>query len=222
MKTKDSKFFLIILSLGVGLLVSWSLFFKTYHQADKVNIHLFPKQIQDWSAEELPITKDEYAILETQNAFIRRYFTSSGKEVFLFIVYSENNRKVSHPPEVCYIGNGVSILSHVIESIPATSLKQSELVIKQSELVIKSNKLLVEQGQNQQVIYYWFKVGDSFTPNYWKQQMLIVFKTLFGQPSSSALIRISATIKDDDKLQAERDAKEFSNIILPSLFEYLP
>ena len=38
----------------------------------------FPKEIDGWTSEELTITDDEYAILETRNAFIREYTNAAG------------------------------------------------------------------------------------------------------------------------------------------------
>ena len=160
----------------------------------------------------MPITEDEYALLETRNAFTRRYFTQDGKEVYIFIVYSQHNRKVSHPPEVCYLGNGVSIIKSEMERLDGP--KEYSL--------LKTNKLLLEKGDLRQVAYYWFKVGHSFTANYWKQQGLIALKTLLGKPASSALIRVSASVKDSATANAEQDMKDFIQIMIPLLFKYLP
>src|SRR3990172_441003 len=176
------KYFFILALLAVSCFISWGHFFKEYQQQDTVSIHEFPKSIGPWNSEEMTITDMEYAILETRNAFSRKYRTPAGQEVALFIVYSQNNRKVSHPPEVCYIGGGISVINKESVTIPGP----------QPDSDIAANKLLLEKGTSSYIAYYWFKVGDSFTPNYWKQQTLIAVKTLLGKPSSSALIRVSA------------------------------
>lgn len=212
MKMKNSKFYFLLAFLLISCIISWNLYFSVYQQEDTVDINLFPKQISNWSSDELIITEDEYAILETRNAFARRYFNDQGQEVQLFIVYSQNNRKVSHPPEICYTGNGISVINHDFDRIEDHDTGKT----------IKSNKLLLEQHNIQQISYYWFKVGDSFTPNYWKQQGLIALKTLIGRPSSSALIRISTFVKNNDVDQANSDIKAFASRILSELPKYLP
>ena len=98
-----SYWFILALFLAAGTL-SWRVYFKSYVQSDNLSIHHFPKVIGDWTSEDLPISDDDKAILETDNVFVRRYTNSIDEEVSLFIVYSENNRKVSHPPEICYTG----------------------------------------------------------------------------------------------------------------------
>ena len=70
--------------------------------------------------------------------------------------------------------------------------------------------------------FYWFKVVDSFTASYWKQQGLIAMKTLSGKPASSALIRVSSTIKGKDEAMSIADMKEFSRLIIPHIQKYMP
>ncbi len=222
MKNKDFKFYVILGVLLIACLVSWSHYFRVYTQKDTVNIHDFPGQIEGWSAVELPITDEEYAILETRNAFARKYSTPDGKSIVLFIIYSQNDRKVSHPPEVCYTGGGVSVLSHKNFTVPGVeNLKfDDERMTKNLPLII--NRLMLEQGKAQEVSFYWFKVGDKFTPSYWGQQFLIALKTIIGKKASSAMIRISATVNQGDIKKAESNTIEFIRMISPKLFRFLP
>jgi EpsI family protein len=213
MKNKIDKTYIVIVVALVGaIIVSWGMYFKVYQQADQINIHHFPKTIDGWNSRELLITDDEYAILETRNAFVREYTNQDGRSVRLFIVYSESNRKVSHPPEICYVGGGVTVLS------------KTEVFANNPDLgyLLKANKLHLEQGSTEQVAFYWFKAGETYTASYWKQQILIAIKTLFGVPSNSAMIRVSTVIVDEDRASAEQLVKDFNTFIIPNLQKYLP
>ena len=201
----------MIVLLAISGVVSWTTYLKDYNQQDTVSIHTFPKEINGWVSEESPISDDEYAILETRNAFVRKYTSPKGQEVYLFTVYSQNNRKVSHPPEVCYTGSGIQVSSNVIDTIEVPANK----------LTIKAHKLGLDQRYYKQIAYYWFKVGKSFTPSYWHQQLKIAFKNLIGRPEGSALIRVSAIVEGDES-QTVADIKEFTRLIMPHLFEHLP
>ena len=213
MKKIEKKYFFIILLFIISAAISWHLYFKVYSQKDTVSIHSFPQRIADWSAEEIPISQQDKAILETDNVFVRRYTNPQGEEVYLFIVYSQNNRKVSHPPEVCYTGSGATIVNNVHDSF-STDASLGD---------IKVNRVTVEQGRERQIFFYWFKVGDTFTSNYWKQQGLIALKSFRGQPSSSALIRISISArKEEDDANATQKLKDFGRMILPYLQKHLP
>ena len=208
----NKKYLFIIFLFSIVAFFSWKLYFFQTSQKDTVNIHDFPKTINDWTSEELSISDDVYAILETKNAFVRRYKSPEGKEVYLYLVYSQFNRKVAHPPEVCYSGSGITIVNNVKEIMPVQGLKEP----------IAANRLLLEKVNFQQFSYYWFKVGEVFTPNYWKQQFLIARNSLMGKNKGSALIRLSVDILDGNQENSVASAKEFTNLVVPVIQKFLP
>jgi len=99
---------------------------------------------------------------------------------------------------------------------------QPAKIAANAEVVIPVRKLSLEQGRYEHVAYYWFKVGDSFTSSYWGQQFRIAMNTFLGRNSSSALIRLSTVMEDDNEAKAEKDIQEFAALILPDIKEYLP
>ncbi len=209
---KDKNFIVLITIFLLVAVITWSLYFKRYKQTTSVDIHLFPKTIGEWTSRELPISDKEYAILETRNAFVREYSNPEGEQMFLFIVYTENNRKATHPPEVCYTGGGITILENEKDKIP----------VPKENLVIDVNRLSLEGRGDKQIAFYWFKVGNIFTSSYWKQQILIALKTLVGQSASSALIRVSSPATYENTPQTISVMKNFVRTIIPLLQEYLP
>jgi EpsI family protein len=211
-KKFDLSFLLIMAMFLITGVLSWKVYFRVYRQDDSVNIHKFPTVIGDWVSEDLPISDDDKAMLETDNVFVRRYTNADNEEAYLFVVYSQNNRKVSHPPEICYTGGGATILDSVHDRFDSASGNEA----------IDVNRLTVANGMVSQIFVYWFKVGDSFTSNYWLQQGLIALKSLLGSSASSALIRISVTVKNDDPNEAIRVIKGFGRLIVPHLRQYLP
>lgn len=208
----NKSFFFVTALLLASSIISWNLYFKDFTQKDTVSIHNFPKDIGPWTSKELTISEDEYAILETHNAFVREYSRLDGTKVYLFIVYSQNNRKVSHPPEVCYTGGGASILEKATDVVS----------VADQNLLLEINRVSLETKLEKQLVFYFFKVGNSYTANYWKQQLLIAVKTLFGRPSSSALIRVSIPVADNEIATASSKAKDFIGLIVPLLSRYLP
>lgn len=208
---KNNKLTIILLLIVGAGVMSWTTYLKDFDQQDTVSIHSFPKEIGGWTSEELPITDDEYAILETRNAFTRKYTGPEGQVVYLFTVYSQYNRKVAHPPEVCYTGSGIKVVGNTVDTIP----------VPEYNLTIKAHKLALERRRLKQVAYYWFKVGDAFTASYWKQQAKIAFKNLIGRPEGSALIRVSAT-HNGDEAQAVADIKQFTRLAMPAIYKHLP
>lgn len=199
--------------LIVAFFLSLNLYFKVAQETDTVNIAEFPKAIGTWSSEELPISPEDLSMLETKNAFVRKYTNKiDGGEVYLFLVYSQHNRKVAHPPEICYLGSGVTITENIHDPIG----------VDYKNLTIQTNRLKLLRKNLEHIAFYWFKVGDRFTANYWQQQLLIAINSIRGQATGSALIRISADVTSANQDEAIRNVKSFTNLITPSLFKYLP
>lgn len=192
--------------------LSWQIYFKEYSQQDTVSIHEFPMQIGLWNGVDIPVGQEAKDILETDNMFVRNYtHAQTGEEVMLFIVYSQTNRKVSHPPEICYTGSGATILESSKDVIP---------IDEKTEIPV--NHLYADIGKNTQTILYWFKVGNEFTNNYWKQQILIALKSFRHQSASSALVRLSSNVFGDKRKDAVSAVKTFGKAIEPLLKKYLP
>ncbi|MGH2563665.1 MAG: exosortase C-terminal domain/associated protein EpsI, partial [Ginsengibacter sp.] len=166
-----------------------------------------------WVSEDIPLSKQQLVLLGTDNTFVRKYKDPDGKAVYLYIVYSQNNRKIYHPPENCYTGGGgVSILERTLDAIP----------VSYKNLIIHANRLELQARQLHQITFYWFKAGDSFTSSYWKEQTLVAINSLWGKRQGSALIRISADFTGNNKEAAIREVKEFTGLITPQLMKYLP
>ncbi len=200
----------IICLLLITVFLSWKLYFYDYQQNNTIGIQNFPKIVDHWTSEDLPIDKvDKSSLAPSSSALFRRYVNSEGKYVYLYLVYSRTTPKTTNPPEICYIDTGVSILDKGKKLIKILSL----------DSVMKVNWLLLEHNQNRQIVYYWFKVGDIYTSSYWKQQALVAYNNLVAKPKGGALIRISVDIK-----QSQQDAikliDEFVNLIMPRLSKY--
>lgn len=195
----------------IAIVISWPLYFNNYASKDTINIHEFPMTLGEWTAEELPISDNDYKILETRNAFARMFTHQDGGKVMLYMIYSQHNRRVAHPPEICYTGGGATIIT-----------KYPYTIAYENNNTLTANRVIIDNVSNQQIMYYWFKIGNSYTPSYLKQQLLIGAKTLLGKPSSSALIRLTTTIENEDEKAATQLLNSFAKDVLPMIPQYLP
>lgn len=204
--------FILLLTIVAGS-VSWSMLLRTHDDQDTVSVFDFPMTIGEWSAEEIPISDNDYAILETRNAFVRIYRKPTGEEVMLYIIYSQTNRRVAHPPEICYTGGGSTIVSKFPEKVSTEAVPEGS---------ITANRLLIDYPNYQQIMYYWFKVGNSYTASYWAGQAMIALKNMTGQASSSALIRLTTTVENDDQERSVDMIRGFAREIVPLINQYIP
>lgn len=178
-----------------------------FEPSSEVKVTAFPKTIGEWQSRDLELSKRDFEILETTNLIMREYKKPDGEIVYLYIIYSGDNRNVVHPPEICYSGGGGNIIEKSV-----ISLNNS----------LKVNKFVIEEKNSRQLVVYWFKSGDLQTYNYFKQQLKVVIDRTLRKKTSGALIRISTDIKDGNEKAALKLIQSFAAEIAPLLEKYAP
>lgn len=166
----------------------------------------------------------EMTILQTNDYLKRRY--TGGKrgqggmrEVDLTIVFSANNRKGTHPPEVCLEGGGGRIVSKQMHEVNYVSLKDD------SKRSIEVRELISEVQGYQTLHMYFYKCGDSYTPNYMTQQAIIFVNGIVARNTTGALIRVDVQIGRPDPVRAA-EARQFAltaiDAFIPKIDQGLP
>jgi EpsI family protein len=208
----NRNYITIILLLLITIAVSWRFYFYDYRHEDKVNISDFPLTIDDWTSKNVPFNKAEASILDSKNIFLRKYTNKAQKSVYLYIAYSKSNLNASNPPEIAYRNLNISIVDK----------GKKYIIIASSDSRFKVNWLVLDNDENQQIDYYWYKVGDVYTHSYWKQQAIAAFNNLSGKNTGNALIRISTNIDNGHHEEAVNLINEFACLIIPQLYKHLP
>ncbi len=204
--------YFIIFLLLLTIFISWPLFFSKNPDQSVLNSRNFPLTVEGWNSKELPLTQSGMAFSEVKDALLRCYTDHQGRRVYLYIAYSPVDPKISDPPELTYQGSNISIIDK----------GNKYITIASSDLAFKVNWLLIDDNENQQMVYYWFKSGKVFTRSYWKEKFLAAFNKLRGKESGNALIRISADIVDGHQQDTVNILNEFACLIIPQLYQYLP
>jgi len=176
--------------------------------ATKISVTDFPKTIRGWISQDIPITERVYELLETKNLIMRNYINKQGEAVNCYIIYSQDNRKVAHPPEICLQGEG------------ATVVDKRAIQVTDS---IKATKLILEKSLSRELVIYWYKAGNLNTNDYIKQQLKIVINRMLRKSSSGALIRLTTEIKGDNQdNKALSLIQAFAKQIEPLIQKYAP
>lgn len=215
MKKMDA---VIILLLVIAAGLSALLYLRPAGEAISAKISSFPMTIGEWKGKDIPLDDKTYAILETRNAAMREYKNMEGAIVYLYIVSSDVNRRVAHPPEVCYTGDGVDIL----EKKPLALTLSRKWEREKGEGSMTVNSFVSRKNGSESLVYYWFKAGDKFTTSYLRQQAKSAVNQMMGKNSANALIRISTDVINGDKEKASQILQEFSRKIIPLVLEYAP
>lgn len=201
-------FVVVILILLIASIVSITSYFPSKSGSKKeIQMADFPREVGEWISEDIPLSKLDYAILETDNLIMRNYKNLKVDIINLYIIYSQDNRKVGHPPEICLQGAG------------ATVINKSAINITNS---IKATELIIENNASKELVVYWYKVGKINTNSYLKQQLRQVIDKIMGKNSPIALIRVLTVIKNNDSEAALDKVKAFCRVIEPLLNKYVP
>ncbi|MBM4086113.1 MAG: EpsI family protein [Planctomycetes bacterium] len=178
-----------------------------------VHARSMPMVIGEWSGQEVALDRETIEILETDDVLLRSYVKDREEPIWLCIVFSENNRKVAHPPEVCYAGAGWRAES------------KSEITLQTDEPgapELNMARLLIANGNERQAVLYWYKAGERYTASYHVQQLNMMRDQLAMRKSSGALIRISMSVQGNDIEGAFSRLRQFAFAVLPQVSACLP
>ena len=176
-------------------------------EMDNIKMSDFPKTFGEWDSEDIALSERVYELLETKNLIMRNYKNKQGDIINLYIIYSQDNRKVSHPPEICLQGGG------------ATITNKSPVQITDST---KATKLIIENGNSRELVVYWYNAGEVHTNRYLRQQLKTVVDRMSGKKSSNVLIRVLTQVGDSGQDEALNKIKLFCAEIEPLLKTCIP
>ena len=124
------------------------------------SLSAIPLEFDAWKGRDIRMDDYVYDILGTRDVLVRDYVNPAGQSIGLSIVRSSDDRSAFHPPEICYIGEGVELSDRDV-----TTFDLGE------GFSIKANKLVMKDSRGFQVAWYWFTAGDNITHNYYLQQL---------------------------------------------------
>jgi EpsI family protein len=171
----------------------------------------FPASLQasslEYSSQDTELDEKTRTILQTDDYIMRRYEAKGSLPVDLCITYTEGNRRGSHPPDVCLEGGGASMIS------------KADVVLPRSEdrKAVPCRELILQKNGGSEYYLYTYLCGNSFTSNWYWQQVSILGGMLIGDKSSGALIRLSVPIVDNDLTAARKQSAEFMQAVIPQV-----
>ena len=180
----QKSYFLLLAALAPLALFPLAAPFSSSMDSNESIVRTVPKEMGDWLGHDLPLDERTYEILETRNVLSRQYKNFQGDRVNLLIVSSNKDRRVAHPPEVCYITSNFTIVDERVEDF---SWGKGLISVKRFVAQDKKNPSLREK------VLYVYKVGNRYTSNYFSQQLLFAWDRATRRESQIVLIRLSGS-----------------------------
>jgi len=160
---------------------------------------------------DMEMDEQTLTILETRDYLFRRYVRPGAPPTDFCIIFSEDNRKGTHPPDLCLEGGGQDIIAKAnvtLDGVPGHS-------------TIPCRELIVQSGGQRHYYLYTYRCGSTYTPSFWEQQLRIFLNGLLGRNGSGALIRVS-TSTDRNVADARRRAKRLLAAAVPHIDRAFP
>ncbi|MFO8012487.1 MAG: EpsI family protein [Phycisphaerae bacterium] len=158
-----------------------------------------------------PVPQSVMDILETKDILLRQYLGTGGPPVSFQLVFSEDNRKGTHPPDVCLEGGGWDIVAKAPVAVHDVDGRGT----------VPCREIIVQKGAERAYHLYTYCCGDTYTPSFWEQQLRILLNGLLRRNASGALIEVSMPVQGNLE-EARRGSKRFMAAVVPYLDRNLP
>lgn len=170
-----------------------------------------PAVISAWSmVDETPPTEQEIRGLETRDIIKRTY--SDGRSLVELVVahIAHSSRKSAHAQEACLRGSGALVGSIGKRRVP--------------EVPVDATVITIDSRNRKSMVYYWYKIGPTYTSDYFRSSLLMFLGGLVGRESKGAsLIRLlSPLAAGEDEARARERLDAFARSLIPELESTLP
>lgn len=212
---------LFVLMITALFSVGWS-FQQTTLDSGHVARLTIPQTIQIKGQQFTGIDHDldagTLAILETSDYVCRRFSSGNSQAaVDVLLIFSANNRKGIHPPEVCLEGGGNQIVHKKEVHLSGTS--NSNL---NSIPAVRMRELVTQRGIQKTFHLYTYKAGDVYTPDFLQQQASIFLNGFLSRNTSGSLLRISVQVDRENIKYARETVMNFARELIPHIEQHWP
>jgi len=160
---------------------------------------------------DLEMPEEVLVILEWPEYLNRRHTAPGAAPLDFCVIFSRDNRKATHPPDLCLEGGRQDIIAKANVAVTGVEGRGS----------VPCRELVVQSGAQQEYFIYTYRCGDKYTPSFWEQQLTIFANGLLNRNASGALIRVSTPVTRDVGDARERAMRLFS-VAVPYLDRALP
>jgi EpsI family protein len=164
-----------------------------------------------WPSQDMELDEQTMTILETRDYLLRRFYIPGSVPVDFALVFSQDNRKGTHPPDLCLEGTGQDIVA----------IRDVLLEGVEGRPALPCRELIVQSGKERTYYLYTYKCGSVYTRSFWRQQLVIFLNSLLHRNATGALVRVSAPMSDRSD-EGQEQVKQLLRLAIPHLDKNLP
>ncbi|HEU5411253.1 MAG TPA: EpsI family protein [Candidatus Acidoferrales bacterium] len=170
-------------------------------------------EIGNWRGKEYPLEQRIVQAVSVTDYTNRVYTSSTAAPVELYVGYyaSQRTGDTIHSPKNCLPGAGWDPIESGYATIPVENGNR-----------ITVNEYVIAQGLNKQLVFYWYQGrGRVIASEYWGKFWMI-HDAITRNRTDGALVRLIAPISDNNTAEAKATLVKFTQMIFPSLSEFIP
>lgn len=209
MDSKKTGWITVILLVITVFIVKTGLISKKA-EINRISLNDFPYTIGDYKALDLEYPDWLADTLKAEEFILRKYEDSKGNRIKLYAAYFTSRKGTStHNPDVCYPAQGWKIEEKGTEVVEVAGKKY------------KLAKRVFRRGHDEQMILFWFQIGDEVYSDKFKHQMAVIKSAVLTNQMRASIVRVSCLNRLDLEEALEKE-KDFSKLVIPILKDYLP
>lgn len=199
--------------LLIGQAAAYHLLPKTERPFLARPLREFPLRIGPWQmAQEFEIEPEVRRVLRADDTLSRHYARpGSAVPVNLFVAFfrSQTSGAAPHSPKNCLPGSGYAPLESSTIRIRAGAGGEVEV-----------NRYIVARGDARSVVLYWYQTPARIVASELAAKLWLVADSIRYRRSDTSLVRVTVPVADG--ADAEAEARQFAEEVLPVLNSFLP
>ncbi len=183
-------------------------------QVARLPIGDFPRELDGWSSQDIPIEQAVRDILGPGEFLSRIYYRLNQPYIDFFVAYfpSQRTGNTIHSPKNCLPGSGwmPAESGHLQIQDPAGSR-------------VTVNRYIIAKGLDREFVLYWYQAhGRVVASEYWAKYFLVA-DAIGMNRSDGSLVRVITPIgRNEDPEIAQQRAVQFAQAALAKLDGYIP
>lgn len=171
-----------------------------------------PLSLDGWrGVDRGPLDPQTEQVLQADSYLMRSYVRGAA-DVGLFVAYYATQRAghTMHSPLNCLPGSGWDPVERRRESLAIAP-----------GLALDVNRVVVQQGANEQLVYYWYQSRGRSVASEYRAKFLLIRDSVELHRSDGALVRVTTPMSSGEQTAAD-EAASFVRVLYPSLTRQLP
>jgi EpsI family protein len=176
----------------------------------------FPLQVGGWEGRRDRIEDQYLQALKLDDYILANYRDGKARPVNFYVAWyaSQRTGRAAHSPASCLPGGGWRMSRFQQHPVDGIVLRGEPLRV---------NRVIISQGEDRQLVYYWFKQRDRSITNEYLVKFYMLWDSLFRNRSDGALVRLITPLANGEA-ESAADARlaDFARQAVPLIGRYVP